>query len=263
LAYLQEQRGLSAETICAAGIGYVPADGRESAATWGLDDAKPVWLPRGILLPCEAQGHLWYVKVRRPAGEPKYIAPRGWRPALYGADTLRGRPALILTEGEFDALLLRQAAGDLVDVATLGSASQRLSGRWFTRLLPAHRILVVYDEDAAGQRGAGTLADLSARVRVVHPLGGADLTEQWQRGGDLRAWAQYQLARHAPQPHTDVAPAGRCWWADAPWHGRISDLEFRFIIAAYIDYYGVYTPDSPIREPAMLDMWRVCRESAT
>jgi DNA primase len=239
LGYLQEQRGLSAATIRAAQLGYLPAERYEPPAAWGLDGERHVWLPAGLVIPCEAQGALWYAKIRRPSGEPKYIAPRGWRPALYGADTLAGRPLLVLTEGELDALLLRQAAGDLIDVATLGSASQRLSGRWLSCLLPAQRVLAVYDQDMAGQRGAAALAALSARVRRVRPLDGKDLTEQWQRGGDLRAWAEYQCARHGPPPEAPTQPVPS-WDAAA---GRL------LIGALYRRVAAAWNPLPPAERP--------------
>ena len=49
--------------------------------------------------------------------------------------------------------------------------------------------------------------------------------------------------------------AARCWWHEAPWFGRIADDEFRAVVAAYVAKYGVYTPDLPEREPALLQAW--------
>jgi hypothetical protein len=122
----------------------------------------------------------------------------------------------VLAEGEFDAILLAQEAGDLVDVVTLGSASACPGGRWLGALRDARRILVCYDLDEAGQRGAAALAALSAlsaRSRPVRPVGGKDLTEMHLAGGDLRAWMQSHLARHAAAtahatPDPPAAPAG-------------------------------------------------------
>src|SRR5262249_50080315 len=70
LAYLQEQRGLTDGTIRVAGLGYNPAAQYDEPATWGLG-GQQVCVPRGLVIPCEAAGQLWYVKVRRPGGEPK------------------------------------------------------------------------------------------------------------------------------------------------------------------------------------------------
>jgi hypothetical protein len=213
LRYLREQRHLTDATIRAAGLGYNASDYWDPASAWGTD-GKRLFFPRGIVIPSEAAGHLWYVKVRKPTGKPKYIQPRGSRPALFGTDQLAGRAVLVFAEGEFDALLLRQSAGDLVDVVTLGSASTPLGGRWLTALLPARRILAAYDFDAAGQRANATLAGFSARVVVARPVGGGDLTDQVRAGGDLRAWVTYRLAPpEAPMdaplavvPPTDAPP---------------------------------------------------------
>ncbi|MHB2021023.1 MAG: hypothetical protein ACYCW6_29145, partial [Candidatus Xenobia bacterium] len=50
---------------------------------------------------------------------PKYRHVKGSQPILFGSDTLQGRETALLCEGEFDAMLLAQEAGDLVGVATL------------------------------------------------------------------------------------------------------------------------------------------------
>ena len=67
-------------------------------------DARKVWLPRGVTIPCWVDGMLWYVKMRRPAGRSKYWSIRGGRSALFGGDLLGGRPVVLLCEGEFDAI---------------------------------------------------------------------------------------------------------------------------------------------------------------
>jgi DNA primase len=184
-------RGLNDHTLHSAHLGYLPADQREPAEDWGLAD-KPVYLPRGILIPCEVGGALWYLKVRRPTGKPKYLQARGGRPALYWADSLAGKETAVFCEGEFDTLLLWQAAGDLVGVATLGSAANRLNvGTWGPYLLPiAHRLLA-YDQDEAGEKGAGALGWLKGvRNLTVPRLSSADkdLTDYHKKGGQLRSW---------------------------------------------------------------------------
>ena len=77
--------------------------------------------------------------------------------ATFGADTLvTGEPA-ILAEGEFDALLVWQEAGDLVGVATLGSCNRGVSAKALRYLLGCPRLLVAYDVDAEGDKGAERL----------------------------------------------------------------------------------------------------------
>jgi DNA primase len=202
LSYLHAG-GLADETICHFGWGWNPRDLWDDARRWGLDGAR-IFLSRGVLIPCEVGGNLWYVKSRRfdaeghataKAGE-KYSAPRGGRGALFGADHLvgHGRP-LLLCEGERDAMLAMQELSHLVDVATLGGAGRRNLGHWALWLLPYRLILAAYDADAAGQEGAAYLAGLSERVRVVQVPHGHDLTGFHADGGDLRAWLLEQWKR--------------------------------------------------------------------
>ncbi|HZU04872.1 MAG TPA: hypothetical protein VFB73_02780, partial [Chloroflexota bacterium] len=172
LRYLREERGLSDATIQAAGLGYVPVEVYDPPYKWGLT-GKRVYVPPGITIPVEAHGALWALKVRRLDGSiPRYIQPRDGKVALYGADQLQGRALCVLTEGEFDALLLRQEAGDLVDVATLGSATALPTPRWAWALRHAGVWLVAYDRDAAGAKGGARMAALSRRVRIVQPFSG-------------------------------------------------------------------------------------------
>src|SRR5262252_3350992 len=126
-AYLHG-RGLNDETLRVWQIGFQPQEGRrDPAERWGFPartaSGQPAWvrIPRGIVLPWLLDGQLWQLKVRTNRQQPKYLAISGGHPCLFGADTLvPGEPA-ILVEGEFDAMLLWQEAGDLVGITTLGS----------------------------------------------------------------------------------------------------------------------------------------------
>lgn len=185
-------RGLQDGTLREWGIGFNGADRREDPKGWGLEDRQePVWIPRGIVLPWMAMGDLWQVKIRRPAGEPRYIGIAGGHPLLFGADQLTGKADLLLTEGEFDAMLAWQEARDLVDVATLGSCNATPRGRTFPYLLPYRRLLVAYDVDQPGEEGAAKWSWTARATRIPPPLAdgqGKDLTDFWRAGGDLRTW---------------------------------------------------------------------------
>lgn len=184
-----------------------------------------LWVPRGIVIPCLVGGQVWYLKVRRAAGQPKYVQVKGSQLALYGADTLAGREVAAVTEGEFDAILLHQEAGDLVGVVTLGSASARLPDAWVPYLLGVKRLLIAYDTDSAGSEGASAWQALSVRAQRLLPLAGKDITDFSQAGGDLRAWIRFALAgaeMFRVVPSSVAAPA-----MPAPWVGqrvRIEDL---------------------------------------
>ena len=108
---------------------------------------------------------------------------------MFGLDKLRGgdRP-LFLVEAELDALLLWQAAGDLVDVLALGSAGRTLPAHWPAPLLPYSSIYAALDADGAGALNAARLVALSPRIASARVPAGNDVTEFAQQGGDFRAW---------------------------------------------------------------------------
>jgi len=209
------QRGLADETVRHWQLGFNARDRK----LFGL------WVPRGIIIPCLVFGQVYYLKVRRAAGQPKYTKVRGGQIALFGADTLPGEHVAVITEGEFDAMLLHQKGGDLVGVATLGSASARLPDAWVPYLLGVQRLLLAYDTDTAGAEGAATWEAFTPRVQRLLPLAGKDVTDFYLAGGDLRAWVQFALVsdRHiAPAPVETHVPA-----PSTPWDGqrlRIEDL---------------------------------------
>jgi len=238
------RRGLDDTALRAWQIGFNPARRTVSG----------LFVPRGIVIPCLERGQVWSLKVRRawpsPApktgrgasngprglntpskggpsrgqgcigpltGEPKYVHVAGSQPALFGAHTLVGPhpPVVVVTEGEFDAMLVHRLAGDLVGVVTLGSASTRLAETWLTELLPMAHVLVAYDADAAGAKGAAFWQALSQRVRrAILPAEPPvkDLTDFWLAGGDVRQWLRFEIRRHfgilaEPSPNSLPTPA--------------------------------------------------------
>jgi len=207
------RRGLGDSTLRRWRLGYLPGKPNEWRKVAGLS------VPCGIVIPGLVENTLWYLKVRRVAGHPKYAQVRGSAPALFGAETLRGQSVALLCEGEFDAMLLAQEAGDLVGVATLGSAASRLDvALWGDYLLPMGRLLVAYDLDRAGQQGAHKLTDLTARarrVRVPALPGIKDITDFYTAGGNVRAWLTFELARLTPPVNELAVAANRHLEAEA------------------------------------------------
>lgn len=183
-------RGLATRTIRAARLGYVPGDFRSWRVIEGMD------VPCGITIPWFAAGALWAVKVRRAYGVPKYQQIKGGNVnGLYGADRLAEREIAIFCEGEFDALLTRQEAGDLAAAVTLSSATAILSSRWYAELTHCHTILVAYDRDAAGEKGAKRLMSLSPRFRTLELPAGNDITDFYLNNGDVYAWISQALTQ--------------------------------------------------------------------
>lgn len=207
-------RGLRDDTLRRWQIGYNPKTYHEDASLWdhpGDDDtrAKPVWIPAGVVIPCEVAGVMWNVKIRRRDHDlaiesaqgkkpSKLIAPRGWRPALYMAETLIEQAVVVFTEGELDSLLLWQEAGDLAGVVTVGSAGYSLDILHFgAYLLQTSKRLIAYDADDPGNKGATRLTWLANAQRVLPPIqqpADKDLTDCYRSGANLREWLISQLA---------------------------------------------------------------------
>ena len=176
-------RGLADETLKGHYIGFNHA----SRTLHGL------WVPRGITIPHwqESLNRLWGIKIRLSTNRSdKYRAIKRSSPSLYLADNLVGRDMAVICEGEFDALLLAQEASDLVGVAALGSAGNKVraidAGLPF--LLNVKRLLVATDNDEEGERAAAYLLERTERARRLRPLQGNDVTDFWKGGGDLREW---------------------------------------------------------------------------
>lgn len=187
LGYLVEERGLRTATIRQARLGYVSGH--------GSCEIEGMVVPCGITIPWFACDALWAVKVRRVSGAPKYVQVKGGSASgLYGADELDTRPVM-LCEGEFDALVVRQEAGELVSAVTLGSAAVGLSDRWQAALVNRPLVLVAYDGDAAGQRGAQRLLGYGGRFRQVEVPGGGDISDFYGQGGDVYEWVAQALRR--------------------------------------------------------------------
>ena len=217
LAYLSN-RGLQPETIGAWGLGWNPRDIWDDETRYGLADGKKLWLARGLVIPGWRNDALWYVKIRRPIGEDmerfglaiagqvslpkmKYAAIRGGSLTLFGESHLSAqrRPALVIAEGELDAILLSQVAGDLVDVLTLGGASMHVSMDDLLILAAYPRIIAAHDNDDAGAKARARLAALSERI-IVAPPPAHDITAAWQLYGAsaIRHWITEAL-NPAPQ----------------------------------------------------------------
>jgi len=191
-------RGLTESTLKLWQIGFIPMGFEHPAEKWGLE-GKPVWFPPGILIPCVVNDKVWYLKVRRPKSHPKYVQVRGSRPAIFMVQTMVWQTDAVLCEGEFDAMLLQQEAGDLAAVATLGSAGYDLDlPTWGLHLLNIQRWFLAYDLDQSGREGAERLSWLRLSKQLAIPQlkpGDKDLTDYFKSGGDLRQWLVEELAR--------------------------------------------------------------------
>lgn len=198
------RRGLTDETLRYWYIGYNP----EARKIGGL------WVWPGVILPCLMDDQLWGIKIRllpehpfncqgcrTPMNAPgacpkcgkknKYRSVTGSQPALFGADTCKGRRVCFGCEGEFDAMVTWQQASELGGVFTsTNGAGKDWRSEWFTSVMDAERIITLYDNDAAGDKGKSKLEALGRRVRSVRVPGECkDITDYHLTGDNkLFSW---------------------------------------------------------------------------
>jgi hypothetical protein len=207
-AYLREERGLSDEVIQAARLGYNP----QARNIHGL------WCEKGIVIPCFVGAELYRVKVKLPRvrgyyttasgskTRDKYKSVSGGRGGfLYLADWMTGKPYVIVTEGEFDALLVWQAVSDFADVITLGGSNEKLADKYLPCLLSGKQFWIGSDNDEAGQASAEYWrSKVGKKYRRLSPPA-KDWTDAWQAGVDLRAFFSDELERSWFKMMIDVA----------------------------------------------------------
>lgn len=199
LEWLHDSRRLADDTIWHWGLGYNEKDSYDDPGAWGLAERKKrVWLPRGIVIPWLVDAELWGIRIRRPAGSPKYYwIPGGEALAMYGADNVSAAKPVALFEGEFDAMLAWQEVGDSVTPVATGSTQGCRRIRWLARLAAAPLVLVAYDNDNGGEEGAKWWVDALSNGHRWRPYW-SDPTDVARQGGSIRAWILAGLARYRP-----------------------------------------------------------------
>jgi DNA primase len=199
-AYLH-RRGLTDETIRAYRLGFVPSP---------LSRIRGQ--PQGILVPWFDGDELTLIKIRQPTHRrPKYMEVFRKEPTVFPSPRaiIPGRQ-LIIVEGEFDAILLGQELGDLANVVTLGSASNRLHSDIIRRMLSCPIWHIATDADDAGNRAASSWPARARRVKPPGPF--KDWTEAVQGRLNLRRWWKDRLGgTEAPTLFTWDELAAQRW----------------------------------------------------
>lgn len=223
LLYLLNERGLSVETILARRIGRV----RKRQSLAGSIQAKAEDMagtglvfrdgPRAgqdffydhILIPYISRGHVVQMRGKVPGG--KYMTGPGEGVRLYGTDSLDDAEDVVITEGEFDTMVLQQnletAALDrarriaVVGLAGTGAMPANLED-YFSE---ARRVFIGLDPDDPGKRAAVKLKEmLGARARIL------ELPEELPKCD----WTEYLLpvpADASDEWHDRHPHAGHTW----------------------------------------------------
>lgn len=130
----------------------------------------------------------------------KYVCfgKRGYQYPFADLSPSQGHRPCIVTEGEFDALLVNQELGHLVHVATVGGATQGFDPTvdQFVERCPA--LLIATDQDDAGEKAARNWLDRypSKAVRLSLPIG-KDFNDFLLAGGDATAWLRRFARRNS------------------------------------------------------------------
>jgi hypothetical protein len=199
LAWLHEKRGISAEGARRFKLG-LNSDGKyfRPRESWGLptlknQNGKPkkLWLPRGLVIPYIVDDRVQRIRIRRPksdlkepADPPYYFVP-GSSPAIMLIG--KNMKAYMVVESELDGILIAQAAGDLVGVMAMGTATSKPDEQCAVHLSKAEDILVSLDSDTAGNNGSDWWLDAYCQAVRWHMRCGKDPGEMFKKV-DVRQW---------------------------------------------------------------------------
>lgn len=173
-SYVTETRRISIETVKAFKVGLqIDRDGR-----------------RWLTIPHFEKGKLINIKFRSlPPAKKDFRRVKDCRSILFNADAIEAhKDELFITEGEIDALTLITHGMENVVGTTTGAGS--FDPEWIDQLQAVKKIILCYDPDEPGQKGAREVARRLGYDRccnVVLP-DGQDLNEYFQAGHDIFAF---------------------------------------------------------------------------
>ena len=195
LQWLTAERGLTIETIHAAGLGWNPADIFDTRQAWGLPpETKPngrtkrQWLPAGLVIPNSVNGEIIRLRIRREKADQysRYIVISGSskRPLMFWQD----QPAVAIVESELDGILINQDAGAIIGTVALGSCQMKPGCELHSRLMDAERVLICLDSDAAGSKASWGHWRQYPGFKRWPPVRGKDPGEMHKAGTSIKAW---------------------------------------------------------------------------
>jgi archaellum biogenesis ATPase FlaH len=184
--WLKQERCLTSETIEKHQFGWAPSEDKTALfrhlRSKGLDSRDILstglcvernggvrdFLQGLVTIPYHVSGQV--VQIRGKDMQGKYVTPPGAKTRLFNTDALLGNEEVVLTEGEFDALVLEQMGYNAV--ASPGSNVWQDS--WNGYFDEARVVYVVFDPDEPGKKGAAKIRDnLGNKAKIVElPLDG-------------------------------------------------------------------------------------------
>lgn len=197
LRYLR-RRGIKKKTAQRFRLGYNPGkDGKDlwrPRETWGLPieyrkdgRKKNLWLPRGIVIPyLNPEDKILRLRIRRPAGEPKYYVIPGSSMGCMVTATAANAAAVI--ESELDAILIDQEARDICNPVALGNSSRKPDRRTLELLKKMAVILLALDFDRAGIKALDWWHNTFLKCKDWPVPEGGDPGEAFKKKVDIRKW---------------------------------------------------------------------------
>lgn len=188
LSYLMgEKRGLTVETVERFRLGTATGDLADYLLRkeFPLDEIKATGLvydsgedffgPGIVTIPYFDQGECVQIRGRdREAEKNKYKTPHGQTAVLYNTDTLLEGDEVILTEGEFDAMVLEDRGFSAIGIP----GSRAFKEEWLKFFQGARRIYIGFDGDDSGRGAADKLAaTIGAKARIINMPDETDVTE--------------------------------------------------------------------------------------
>jgi hypothetical protein len=182
-------RGLSVDTIVEARLGYAPASWslmRELRGSNTFADLRSAgvvteggqdFFSNHILIPYLSHGDVVQLRGRSmsPTAVAKYVTPAGDATRLYGSDDLHGARDVIIVEGEFDRLMLKQALKISIDPVLRATAVVSVAGAmslpdgFESYFEECRKVYVGFDPDDTGTKAALKVKDLlGSKCRILH-----------------------------------------------------------------------------------------------
>lgn len=184
MAWLQS-RGLTEETIAAFRVGEYERRGETY-----------------VVFPYLRGGELINAKHRAVANKRDMRQEKDAEPCLYGWDLLDPNARqVVIAEGEIDAMTLHQVGIPALSVNAGAGNHQWIESDW-DRLLQFSDIVLCYDDDEAGAKGAREVAQRLGieRCRVMSLDGCKDANEALQEGAKKEDFTRWLAAARSIDP---------------------------------------------------------------
>ena len=193
--YLKKDRGLLPETISQFFIGYANGGLRAHLENQGFplslckeagvirDDGKDFFYKK-IILPYFTKGRVILLRCRTdPSDLDKIYFPlKGYQAQIYNEDDLQGADQIVISEGELDALTIKQWEYNVVGVPGVNGFNEE----WVKKFDRCKVVYIAFDSDNAGLKGAKDIANLLGEKAKIVALPKGEDVNHWYCAGHTK-----------------------------------------------------------------------------